>query len=355
MKYAMSALAAATMLAAGANANPGNGKNAMSAAAHSAAAKDRGSEGAIEPGEAAHGNGKSAMAAGMKDNRGPPAKAARVPAATDKPAAPGNMNANANRNSNTSKDHGSNEARGPALAARASERNPNARAGPPTADVRVLADGRHVYDRPGVRQLWNGREERGLIDGCPPGLAKKHDGCLPPGLATTVEPRYRYTAFPPDWWGLGSLATGGGRYRYADGYLLRLDGNRVGGYIPLLGGALSIGNPWPMPYAPHPVPDYYVDYYDLGPSGGYRYADDVLYRVDPKSAGITSIAALLSGDDIRVGEPMPPGYDVYNVPRPYRAQYADGPDRSYRYSDGYIYQVDPKTQIVAAAIELLAG
>ncbi len=81
----------------------------------------------------------------------------------------------------------------------------------------------------------------------------------------------------------------------------------------------------------------------------------MLYRVDPGSAGITSIAALLSGDDIRVGEPMPQGYDVYNVPRPYRSQYVDGPDRSYRYSDGYIYQVDPKTQIVAAAIELLAG
>jgi hypothetical protein len=52
---------------------------------------------------------------------------------------------------------------------------------------------------------------------------------------------------------------------------------------------------------------------------------------------------------------MPPGYDVYNVPYTYRGQYADGPDARYRYSDGYLYQIDPTTQLVAAAIDLLAG
>jgi hypothetical protein len=49
---------------------------------------------------------------------------------------------------------------------------------------------------------------------------------------------------------------------------------------------------------------------------------------------------------------MPMGYDVYNVPYPYRAQYVDGPGAQYRYSDGYIYQIDPETRLVAAAIEL---
>ena len=52
---------------------------------------------------------------------------------------------------------------------------------------------------------------------------------------------------------------------------------------------------------------------------------------------------------------MPLGYDVYNVPYPYRGQYLDGPDALYRYSDGYVYQVDPETRLVAAAIELLAS
>ncbi len=205
MKYAMSALAAATMLAAGANANPGNGKNAMSAAAHGAAGKPQGGDRAMEPGQAAKGNGKSAMAAAMKDSREPPPKTGRMPAATGKPLEPGNANGKANGSIRASRGNGSNDNRSPALAARTSDRNSKSVRGKPAADVRVLADGRHVYDRRGARQLWSSRDRRGLIDGCPPGLAKKHDGCLPPGLATTLEPRYRYMAFPPDWWGLGRL------------------------------------------------------------------------------------------------------------------------------------------------------
>ena len=70
---------------------------------------------------------------------------------------------------------------------------------------------------------------------------------------------------------------------------------------------------------------------------------------------ITSIAALLTGDDFQIGSPMPPGYDVYNVPYRYRSQYADGPGARYRYSDGYIYQIDPTTQLIKAAIDLLAS
>lgn len=189
---------------------------------------------------------------------------------------------------------------------------------------------------------------------CPPGLAKKNNGCMPPGLARKDD-RYRFANYRPDWWGLSSLGLGDGRYFYEDGYLMRLNGDRVSGFIPLLGGALSIGNPWPSYYAPQPIPPYYADYYGLGPVSNYRYADNVLYRVDPESAAITSIAALLTGDDIRVGQPMPMGYDVYNVPYPYRSQYLDGPTANYRYSDGYVYQVDPETRLVAAAIELLAS
>ena len=50
---------------------------------------------------------------------------------------------------------------------------------------------------------------------------------------------------------------------------------------------------------------------------------------------------------------MPSGYDIYNVPYGYRDQYRDGPDARYRYSDGYVYQVDPTSQLIVAAIELL--
>ena len=193
---------------------------------------------------------------------------------------------------------------------------------------------------------------RGLITGCPPGLAWKNPPCVPPGQVRG--PMRLFASDRPDWWGLGWLDDG--RYFYDDGYLVRLgpDG-RIGGYVPLLGGALSIGNPWPTYYAPVPVPDYYADYYDLGPYDSYRYADNVIYRVDPETAAITSIAALLTGDQFAIGQPMPVGYDVYNVPYAYRDRYYDTPDAWYRYSDGYIYEVDPETQLIAAVIELLAA
>jgi hypothetical protein len=227
--------------------------------------------------------------------------------------------------------------------------NGNARAENAAAKsgVRVLQDGRRYYSERDARDAFDfAAARRGLIDGCPPGLAKKNNGCLPPGLA-------KQRSYRPDWWGLAGLA--GGSYAYDDGYLLRLNSDDVAGYIPLLGGALSPGNIWPSAYASQPVPDYYADYYDLGPPDSYRYADDVLYRIDPSTSAITSIAGLLTGDTFAIGSPLPPGYDVYNVPYPYRSQYPDGPDARYRYSDGYIYQVDPATQLITAAIDLLAG
>jgi hypothetical protein len=198
-----------------------------------------------------------------------------------------------------------------------------------------------------------GRGPRGLIEGCPPGLARKNPPCVPPGQARNAA-RSLFGWDRPDFWGFSGL--GDGRYFYDDGYLMRFgpDG-RIGGYIPLLGGALAIGNAWPDYYEPFAMPPYYERYYGLGPVDSYRYADNVIYRVDPDTAAITSIAALLTGDDFAVGQPMPLGYDVYNVPYGYRDRYADGPDANYRYSDGYIYQVDPETQLIAAAIELLAS
>lgn len=188
--------------------------------------------------------------------------------------------------------------------------------------------------------------ERGMLNGCPPGLAKKHNDCTPPGLDRRD---YRYDR--AGWWGLPGLNDG--RYRYYGGNLVRLsDAGSILGYYPLLGGALSVGNVWPSWYDAQPLPRYTQDYYSLGPS--YRYADNVVYRTDPDTSAITSIAALLTGSDFQIGKPMPSGYDIYNVPYGYRDRYRDGPDARYRYSDGYIYEVDPTTQLIRAAIELLA-
>lgn len=192
----------------------------------------------------------------------------------------------------------------------------------------------------------------GLIEGCPPGLAKKNPPCVPPGQARTST-RGLFGLFDrPDFWGLTRL--GDGRYFYDDGYLVRYGpSGGVLGYVPLLGGALSVGNAWPSYYEPVALPGYYESYYGLGPYDSYRYANNVVYRVDPETSAITSIAALLTGDRFAVGQPMPPGYDVYNVPYGYRDRYVDGPGGYYRYSDGYIYQVDPETRLIASVIELL--
>ncbi|HEV7227169.1 hypothetical protein [Brevundimonas sp.] len=187
------------------------------------------------------------------------------------------------------------------------------------------------------------------IQGCPPGLAKKNNGCLPPGLARQVDRRDRDWN---DWY--WSRNRDDGRWRYDDGYVYRIaDDGGVAGWLPVLGGALGLGSVWPQQYQYRPAPDYYTDYWRLNQPYDYRYADGVLYGVDPQTQAINSVVALLTGQQWNVGQRMPAGYDVYNVPYDYRDQYVDTADSWYRYNDGYVYQVDPTTQLVQAVIQLL--
>ena len=194
--------------------------------------------------------------------------------------------------------------------------------------------------------------DRGLIAGCPPGLAKKDNGCLPPGQARKIEQardgldRYDYL-----WRTRGDNTN----YQYRDGYLYRMNpqGGLLG-YLPVLGGVLSPGNAWPGQYAYQQAPQYYSQYYGLNDQYQYRYADGVLYGVNPQTQGIGQIAALLTGQQFNVGQPMPAGYDVYNVPSAYRNQYVDNAQSQYRYNDGYLVQADPTTKLVQAVIQLLS-
>lgn len=367
MKHLVASVAAIALAAAAAHGqgnsqgkgnNAGGGKHAQGQSMSQAAGQQRGNSdrGNQQKGDRGNGNSMQAAMRGNEarggGNRGQGNAQRNENARAD--AAQGNRG-NANPPARAAADRGRDNA--PPQAGRGNG-NGNSRAARSDSDsrgFRVLDDGRRVFAAPGARDGFGflfADEPRGLIDGCPPGLAKRNNGCTPPGLARQ-DGGYRFAGFGPDWWGLGGLRDG--RYFYDDGYLLRLNGDRVAGYIPLLGGALSLGNPWPSYYDPVPVPDYYVDYYDLGPRGAYRYADNVLYRVNPETAAITSIAALLTGNDIEIGAPMPVGYDVYNVPYPYRDRYYDSPDALYRYNDGYIYQLDPTTRLVTAAIELIAS
>lgn len=187
-----------------------------------------------------------------------------------------------------------------------------------------------------------------VIEGCPPGLAWRNNACLPPGQARRLDRAAQY-----NW--LWDRREDNYRYRYADGYVYRTrqDGG-LAGWLPVLAGALGLNNVWPQQYAYEPVPQYYSSYYGLGDRYDYRYADGVVYALDPETARIQQVSALLTGQPWTVGQAMPSGYDVYNVPYAYRTQYRDTPDRWYRYNDGYVYQVDPTTQLVQAVIQLLA-
>lgn len=207
---------------------------------------------------------------------------------------------------------------------------------------RQWQDGRYRYD-----------DSRFLIPvstNCPPGLAKKNNGCLPPGQAKKLSaPRswgdwypVRYLGNDHDW-------------RYGNGYMYRVGSTGlVSGVVPLLGGALFGGQVWPGQYTDYAVPTYYDRFYGFDDRNTYRYAQNAIFEVDPQSQLIQGIAALLTGDQWSVGQPMPAGYDFYNVPPTWRDRYADTPESLYRYSDGYVYEVDPTTQLVRTVIELIA-
>jgi hypothetical protein len=203
----------------------------------------------------------------------------------------------------------------------------------------------------------------GFDRACPPGLAKKGNGCLPPGQAKKLFARGQ--RIQRDWFeGYGVPAAYRSFYQdspdhyysYDDsGYIYRADrgSDLISAIIPLFGGGFGVGQPLPEGYDAYNVPmQYRDDYYDTDESL-YRYGDNAIYEVDPQSGLIEGIVALLAGD-LNVGQALPDGYDAYNVPMDYRDQYQDSDDHLYRYADGNIYQVDAKTQMIQAIVEMLA-
>jgi hypothetical protein len=264
--------------------------------------------------------------------------------------------------------------------------------------------------------------QRGLIDGCPPGLAAKNNGCLPPGqamklLGAPLAAVAGYTALKtiPSGWSYLYPDTQGYYYRYGGGYLYQVNRgtNLIDSLYPLMAGGYLPGQYLPQPYMASYVPasygfnSFYPDYgglcnryangvvyqvdchsgmvedviplyasgYGVGqvlpasydyynvpyqyrsmyyntPNYNYWYAPGAIYQYDPGTSMITSVAALLS-PGYSVGQALPAGYDVYNVPYAYRDTYYDTPNAWYRYNNGYIYQVDPVTRLVTAIVASL--
>jgi len=137
-------------------------------------------------------------------------------------------------------------------------------------------------------------------------------------------------------------------YDNDDGYLyqVRRDNYRVTALYPLLGGAFSSGRLLPVGYQDYNVPYGYRSLYYDTPDYSYRFGDGGIYRVDPDTQLISAVVALLTGQNLGVGQRLPLGYDVYNVPYQYRSTYFDRDDAWYRYDDGYIYQVDPYSRMI---------
>jgi hypothetical protein len=251
------------------------------------------------------------------------------------------------------------------------------------------------------------------VGGCPPGLAKKGNGCMPPGQAAKFigQPLIRATRFgalEPLPRSFNSLFYDNNDYyyRYGGGYVYRVDrhDDLISGLVPLFGAALvgqplnpyfvnnynqppyyssffpnspydchrygygyvyetdcmtglvenviptydygyGIGQMMPASYSYYNVPYQYRSYYADSNDYYYRYAPGAIYQVDRGTALISAVAALLTGG-LGVGQPLPAGYSAYNVPLAYRSTYFDTPDAWYRYDNGYIYAVDPGTQMV---------
>ena len=198
------------------------------------------------------------------------------------------------------------------------------------------------------------------FNGCPPGLDKKDNGCLPPGqakkfLGARIQSNFADSLIPYQY---RSWYRDDDRhfYRAGDGFMYRVsrNNNLVDGIIPLFGGGgyYAMGDQWPDTYDFYNVPQQYRSYYADGGDYRYRYGDGAIYRVNSGSGVVDAIVALLAGD-LGVGGRLPYGYDTYNVPFAYRDRYADTADNWYRYNDGYIYQVDPKTRLISAVIDAI--
>ena len=202
---------------------------------------------------------------------------------------------------------------------------------------------------------------RGFSDGCPPGLAKKNNGCLPPGQARKLVG----TRLPASIFGQSFDGPYRNWYRDDANYLYRNDDDyiyrvrRDGGLIDALFPYQDrdyyyypVGSNYPADYNFYNVPNQYQSYYPDGGDYSYRYGDGAIYQVNRSNGLIDGIAALLAGD-LSVGQPLPQSYGAYNVPLNYRDRYYDTPQDIYRYNDGYIYRADPTTQLITAVISAI--
>lgn len=141
-------------------------------------------------------------------------------------------------------------------------------------------------------------------DGCPPGLARQNRYCMPPGQLRKA----------------------------------RLIGQRL-----------------PFADLAYNVPERFRYRFNDDDRWLYRYDDaGFVYRFDRQSSLVSAVYPLF-GNNLMIGEPLPLGYEVYNVPLAYRGYFQDSAEDHYRYDDGAIYRVDGETNLVEGIVALLTG
>ena len=167
-----------------------------------------------------------------------------------------------------------------------------------------------------------------------------------PFMNSFVPASFGFNSFYPDY--------GNTCYRYGYGVVYQVDcfTGFVENVIPTYAGGYGVGQILPSAYSYYNLPMQYRSLYYPTADYSYWYAPGAIYQYDPSSSLITSVAAL-TAPGFTIGQPIPAGYDIYNVPYAYRSTYFDTSTAWYRYNNGYIYQVDPTTQLVTAVVASL--
>ena len=96
------------------------------------------------------------------------------------------------------------------------------------------------------------------------------------------------------------------------------------------------------------------DYYRDDDDHYYRYGDGYLYQVDRRSNLIASLLPLLGGG-LATGQMFPSAYSNYYVPQQYRAFYPDSQDDYYRFANGYVYEIDRDSGMIEGMVPLMAN
>ncbi len=173
-------------------------------------------------------------------------------------------------------------------------------------------------------------------------------------LGQPLQPQYLNSYYQPSYFSSFYPNSPYDCYRYGYGYVYETDcmSGMVENVIPTYDYGYGVGQLMPASYGYYNVPFAYRSHFADDDDYYYRYAPGAIYRVDRDTSLISAVAALLS-NGLTVGQPLPMGYSTYNVPLAYRANYYDTPDMWYRYDNGYIYSVDPRTQLVSAIVRAI--